>query len=62
MFLILFLSTGTILIHLDENFILQTQENIIGVIFLKKKKTPGSVLTGDEELIKVEKDKTFGQL
>lgn len=60
--MILFLSTGTILIHLDENFILQTQENIIGVIFLKKKKTPGSVLTGDEELIKVEKDKTLGQL
>lgn len=61
--MILFLSTGTILIHLDENFILQTQENIIGVIFFKKKKkTPGSVLTGDEELIKVEKDKTLGQL
>lgn len=59
MFLILFLSTGTILIHLDENFILQAQENIIGVIFFK---TPGSVLTEDEELIKVEKDKTLGQL
>lgn len=33
MVLILFLSSGPILIHLDENFILQTQENIIGVIF-----------------------------